>query len=62
MTTKFNVGDTVIVEGIVNTIYVETTENEPIYLVRIKGAGTNEVYSIRIKEDNMRKGVRKNDT
>ena len=41
MTTKFNVGDTVLIEGIVETIYVETTDNEPIYHVRIKGAGTD---------------------
>ena len=60
MTTKFNVGDTVIIEGIIQTICVETTENKPIYYVRIKGAGTNEVYSIRIKEDVM-KGVKKNE-
>ena len=39
MTTKFNVGDTVLIKGIVETIYVETTDNEPVYLIRIKGAG-----------------------
>lgn len=51
MTTKFDVGDTVLLEGIVETIYVETTDNEPIYHVRIKGAGTHEAYGIRVKED-----------
>lgn len=54
MTTKFNVGDTVLIKGIIETIYVETTDNEPIYLVRIKGAGTHEAYGIRAKEDVMK--------
>ena len=56
MTTKFNVGDTVLVEGIVETIYVETADNEPIYNVHIKGAGTYESYGIRVKEDIMKRG------
>lgn len=56
MITKFNVGDTVLIEGVVETIYVGTTDNEPIYNIRIKGAGTYEAYSIRVKEDFM-KGV-----
>ena len=51
MTTKFNVGDTVLIKGIVETIYVGTTDNEPIYCVRIKGAGTYEAYGIRVDED-----------
>lgn len=55
MKTKFNVGDAVLIEGIVETIYVETTDNEPIYHVRIKGAGTHEAYGIRVKEDVMKK-------
>ena len=53
MTTKFNVGDTVLIKGIVETIYVETTDNEPIYHVRIKGGGTCEAYGIRVSEDIM---------
>lgn len=53
MMTKFNVGDTVLIKGIVETIHIETTDNEPIYCVRIKGAGTYEAYSIRVKEDVM---------
>lgn len=57
MTTKFNVGDTVLVKGIVETIYVETTDNEPIYSVRIKGAGTYEAYGIRVNEDIMKGSV-----
>ena len=57
MTTKFNVGDTVLIKGIVETIYVETTDNEPIYNVRIKGAGTYEAYGIRVKEDVMKGGA-----
>ncbi len=56
MTTKFNVGDIVSVTGIVETIYVETSDNEPIYCVRIKGAGTYEAYGIRVKEDVMEGG------
>lgn len=48
MTTKFNVGDTVSVTGIVETIYVETSDNEPIYYVRLRGVtGT---YGLRVKE------------
>jgi len=59
MTTKFDVGDTVLIEGIVETIYIETTDNEPIYHVRIKGAGTYEAYGIRVKEDVMKCGAEK---
>ena len=51
MTTKYNVGDKVLIDGIVEFIYVETTDNEPIYNVRIKGAGAQEAYRIRVKED-----------
>lgn len=51
MTTKFNVGDTVLIKGIVESINIETTDNKPIYLVRIKGAGTYEAYGVRVKED-----------
>lgn len=54
MTTKFNVGDAVLIKGIVETIYVETTDNEPVYHVRVKGAGTHEAYGIRVKEDVMK--------
>jgi len=57
MTTKFNVGDIVLIKGIVETIYVETAENEPIYHVRIKGSGIHEVYGIRVKEDVMKGGA-----
>lgn len=57
MTTTFNVGDTILIKGIVETIYVETTDNEPIYHVRIKGAGTHEAYVIRVKEDIMKGGA-----
>lgn len=57
MTTKFNVGDTVLIEGIVETIYVGTADNEPIYSVHIKGAGTYEAYGIRVKEDVMKGGA-----
>lgn len=46
MTTKFNVGDTVLIKGVVKAIYIETTDNEPIYNVHIKGAGTHESYGI----------------
>ena len=53
MTTKFNVGDTVLIKGIVETIYVETKDNEPVYLIRIKGAGEYEAYGIRVKENVM---------
>lgn len=57
MITKFDVGDSVLVKGIVETIYVETTDNEPIYSVRIKGAGTYEAYGIRVMEDVMKGGA-----
>lgn len=57
MITKFNVGDNVLIKGVVETIYVETTDNEPIYNVHIKGAGTYEAYGIRIKECDMRGGA-----
>lgn len=57
MTTKFNVGDTVLIEGVVETIYVETADNKPIYSVRIKGAGTYEAYGIRVKEGVMKGSV-----
>ena len=57
MTTKFNVGDTVLIKGIVETIYVETKDNEPVYLIRIKGAGEHEAYGIRVKENVMNGGV-----
>ena len=53
MKTNFDVGDAVFLKGIVEAIYVETTDNEPIYYVRIKGAGTQEDYRIRFKEDVM---------
>ena len=56
MTTKFNVGDTVLIKGIVKTIYDETTDNEPVYNVRIKGAGTYETYGIEVREDVMKGG------
>lgn len=51
MTTVFNVGDTVLVQGIVESISVETRDNEPIYHIRIKGAGSYEAYGIRVKEE-----------
>lgn len=57
MTTKFNVGDTVLIKGIVEQIYIETTDNEPIYHVRVKGAGQYEAYGIRVKEDVMKDGT-----
>lgn len=57
MTTKFNVGDTVLIEGIVDFINVETTDNEPIYHVRIKSAGSYEACRIRVKEDVMKDGA-----
>lgn len=56
MTTKFNVGDTVLIEGIVETIYIENTDNEPVYYVRIKGTGTYEAYRIRVNENVMKGG------
>ena len=57
MTTKFNVGDTVLIKGVVEFIHIETTDNEPIYHVRIKGAGTYEAYGIRVNEDVMEGGA-----
>ena len=51
MTTKFNVGDSVLIKGIVESIYVGTKDNEPVYHVRIKGAGTHEAYGIEVKEE-----------
>lgn len=51
MTTKFNVGDTILIEGVISGIYVNSIDNEPIYHVHIKGAGTYETYSIQVKED-----------
>lgn len=58
MTTKFNVGDTVLIKGVVESINIETTDNEPIYHVRIKGAGTYEAYGIRVNEDVMEGGAK----
>ena len=60
MTTKFNVGDTVLIEGTVDSIYVETTDNEPVYRISIKGAGSpySSSYGIHIKEDVMEGGAR----
>lgn len=55
MTTKFNVGDTVLIKGVVEKIYVETTDNEPIYCLRIKGAGKF-MYGIKTNEDVMKGG------
>lgn len=57
MTTKFTVGDTVLVKGIVETICIENIDNEPVYHVRIKGAGTYEIYHIRVNEDVMEGGA-----
>lgn len=57
MTTKFNVGDAVLIKGIIESIYVENADNEPIYYVRIKGAGTYEAYGIRVNEDVINAGV-----
>lgn len=54
MTTKFNVGDTVLIKGVVETICVETRDNKPIYSVRINGAGTYEAYGIRVNEDSLK--------
>ena len=54
MTTKFNVGDTVLIKGVVESINIETIDNKPIYHVRIKGAGTHEAYGIRVNEDVIR--------
>ena len=57
MTTKFNVGDAVLVKGVVESICVETVNNEPIYSVRIKNTKTNEAYYIHVKEDAMKGGA-----
>ena len=57
MITRFDVGDTVLIKGIIETIYIETTDNEPIYKIRIKGAGTYEAHCIRVKEDVMKGGA-----
>ena len=46
MTTKVNVGDAVLVKGVVDSICVNTVENKPIYSVRIKNTKTNELISI----------------
>ena len=54
MTTKFNVGDDILIKGVVETIYIETTDNDPVYFVRVKGARTNQVYGITVKEDVMK--------
>lgn len=54
MITRFDVGDPVLIKGIVETICIENTDNEPIYHVRIKGAGTYEAYRIRVNEDVMK--------
>lgn len=58
---KFNVGDAVLIKGIVESIYVDSTDNEPVYHVRIKGAGTHEAYGIRVKEDVMKGGATNGD-
>ena len=54
MTTKFNVGDAILIEGVIKTINIETIDNEPIYYVQVEGAGTYETYRIRVKENVMR--------
>jgi len=54
MTTKFDVGDAVLVKGVVDSIYVKTVDNEPIYSVCIKNTKTNEAYYIQVKEDVMK--------
>ena len=55
MTTKFDVGDAILVKGIVESIYVNTeNNNRPAYYIRIKGVGEHEVYRIRVNEDVMR--------
>jgi hypothetical protein len=54
MTTKFNVGDTILIKGVVKAIYIETIDNEPIYNVRIKGASTHEYYGIQVKGNIMK--------
>lgn len=55
MITKFNVGDTVLIKGVVETIYVGTTDNEPIYYVRLRGV--NGVYGLRVKEADVMRTV-----
>lgn len=55
MTTKFNVGDNVLIKGVVETIYVETTDNEPIYYVRLRGV--NGAYGLRVKEADVMRTV-----
>lgn len=57
MTTKFNVGDTILIKGVVKAIYIETIDNEPIYNVHIKGAGTHEAYGIQVKENVIKGGA-----
>ena len=57
MTTKYNVGDDVLIDGVVDSIYIETKENEPVYNVRIKGAGVQEVYRIRLNDSVMSASV-----
>ena len=55
MTTKFDVGDAILVKGIVESIYVNTeNSNRPVYYIRIKGVGEYEAYGIRVNEDVMR--------
>ena len=56
MRTKFNVGDTVLIKGIVETIYTGTIDNEPIYHVFIKSELNYGEYGVLVKEDVM-KGV-----
>lgn len=55
MTTKFNVGDEVLIKGIVETIYIETTDNKPVYRVRIEAE--EKYYSIRVKEGTVKDGT-----
>lgn len=57
MITKFNVGDAVLVNGVVDSIYVGTVENKPNYCVRIRRAETGEIYSIRVNEDAIEGGT-----
>lgn len=54
MTTKFNVGDKVLIKGTIKAIYVETNDNKPIYHIYIDGAGTTEAYTMRVKEDTVK--------
>lgn len=60
MTTKFNVGDNILIEGVVNYIHIETIDNVPVYHVRIKGAGLHESYCIRVRDDTIME-VKKNE-